>query len=213
MLTRRALLAAVAALSLPLPLPRLAHAKPLAPPPIPPLPVAFHVAAVEGAPVREAAWVEAQLAVARALYEPLGIPLRQASARPLVASLARLESRADRDALAAHLVPKQINVFVVAALRDVDDPRLYRMGVCWRNRKQPGKQYLVVAESAREATLAHEIGHLMGLDHSSVPDNVMSYERSGAPVFFDEAQAERMRRAARAHLAGKRLEPWAPSAS
>ncbi|MFT3769652.1 MAG: hypothetical protein QM820_29805 [Minicystis sp.] len=202
MLTRRALLAAAGSVALP----RLALAAQPAPAPIPPLPLSIAVAAGDGGPVRDAAWVEEQLAQAGALFTPLGIPLVRVASRSLPAAHAQLETRANRDALASFLEPKRINVFVISSLRDVDDPRLYRMGVHWRNRKQPGKRYVIVAASARPTTLAHELGHYFSLDHSGVTDNVMSYDRSGGPVFFDDKQAERMRTAARMNVAGKLLD-------
>jgi hypothetical protein len=209
MLTRRALLLAAGALALPRP---AFAGKPVAPPPIPPLPLTFAVAEENSAPVCDARWVEEQLAQAQALFEPLGIPLRKIASRPLAAEHAHLETREDRDALADRLEPGRINIFLVASLRDVDDPQRMRMGVHWRNRAKPARHYIVVAASARPSTLAHELGHYFGLDHSSVVDNVMSYDRSGGTVFFDEKQAERMRGKARVYVAGKMLDPVAPPA-
>jgi hypothetical protein len=202
MLTRRALLAAAGAVAIP----RGALAGQPVAAPIPPLPLTIAVAAGDGGPVRDAAWVDEQLAQADALFTPLGIPLVRVASRSLPAAHAQLETRADRDALAALLEPKRINVFLVSSLRDVDDPKLYRMGVHWRNRPRPAKRYVIVAASARPTTLAHELGHYFNLDHSPVKDNVMSYDRSGGPVFFDDKQADRMRAAARMYVAGKLLD-------
>jgi hypothetical protein len=207
MLTRRALLAAVGALALPRP---AFAGKRAAPRPIPPLPVALAVAGEEGAPVRDAAWVDAQVAQAVALFSPLGIPLRKIASTALPAAYAQLETRADRDALGERIQPRQVNVFVVASLRDVDDPTLYRMGVHWRSRAKPARHYAIVAATARAITLAHELGHFFGLDHTSVVDNVMSYEHSGGPVFFDDHQATRMRSMARMYVRSGLLDPAPP---
>jgi hypothetical protein len=186
--------------------PRFALARGKAEPaPLPPLPLSLAIAEEDGSPVRDTAWVDAQIAEAARLYEPLGIPLRKASSRPLGERFARIETRADRDALATALEARRINVMIVASLRDVDDPSLYRMGVHWRHRATPGKHYVIVAASARATTLAHEIGHYFGLGHSDVPDNVMSYDRTGGPVFFDDAQAAKMRAFARMFLGAKLL--------
>jgi hypothetical protein len=201
MLSRRALLVAAGALALPRP---AFAGEPAAP--IPPLPITLAVAEEKGAPVRDAAWVDAQLAQAEALFSPLGIPLRKVASRALPEAHARLETRDDRDALAGRLEPRRVNVFVVASLRDVDDPERYRMGVHWRNRASPGRHYVIVAGDARATTLAHELGHFFGLDHASVVDNVMSYERGGGPVFFDERQARRMRAMARMYVQAGLLE-------
>jgi hypothetical protein len=48
--------------------------------------------------------------------------------------------------------------------------------------------------------LAHELGHYFGNAHSQVRDNVMSYERSGGPVFFDPEQGKRIAARARAYV-------------
>jgi hypothetical protein len=175
--------------------------------PIPPLPLSIAVVEEEGRPVQDAAWVDAQIAEAVRLFEPLGLPLSKASSRALPASFARMETRADRDALAAALEPKRINVMVVSSLRDVDDPQRYRMGVHWRHRGTPAKHYIIVSATARPTTLAHELGHYFGLGHSDVTDNVMSYSRTGGPVFFDPKQAERMRSRARTYVSAKLLDP------
>ena len=206
MIPRRAVLAAaLAATLLGVPWPVVAGGA--ARPPIPALPLSIAVAEVDGQPVRDEAWIDAQVAEAARLFGGLGVPLRKDGARALDARYARLETREDRDALAAELQAKKINVLIVESLRDVDDPSLYRMGVHWRNRNAPGKHYVIVAASARPTMLAHEIGHYFGLGHSPVADNVMSYTRTGAEVFLDGAQATRIRSFARMYLGAKLLAP------
>ncbi|MCC6555547.1 MAG: hypothetical protein IT372_21510 [Polyangiaceae bacterium] len=175
--------------------------------PLPSLPLDIAVAEVDGAPAQDAAWIDAQIAEAARLFGGLGAPVARASSRTLGARFAAIETREDRDALAAHLTPGKINVMIVGSLRDVDDPELFRMGVHWRNRKAPSKRYVIVSASARPSTLAHELGHYFGLGHSRVKDNVMSYDRSGAAVFFDASQAATIRAHARMYLASKLLVP------
>jgi hypothetical protein len=207
MLDRRAFLAAAGALALP----RAALAGGPGEPPIPPLPISLAVAEVDGAPVRDAAWVDAELAQAHALYAPVGITLRRVASRALPAARARIETRDDRDALASSVEPHRVNVFVVASLRDVDDPSLYRMGVHWRSRVRPARHYAIVASDARAITLAHELGHFFGLDHTKVVNNVMSYASDGGPPFFDERQAARVRAMARMYIEARLLEPAGPA--
>jgi hypothetical protein len=205
MISRRAMLSAGLSVAGALALsPRRAGA---AAPPIPALPLAFAVAEDAGAPVRGEVWIAEQLAEVDRLFSPLGLQLRKATSRSLPAELAALETRADRDALAVHLESKRINVMIVASLRDVDDPRLLRMGVHWRHRKTPAKHYVIVAASARPSTLAHELGHFFGLSHNDVTDNLMSYSRTGTPPFLDDAQAERVRGMARMYVGTKLLAP------
>lgn len=178
-----------------------------APPPLPPFPLSVAVAEEAGEKVRDEAWITAQVAEAERLFSPLGVLFSKTPTRPLAASFARLESRDDRDALASQVVSKQINVMVVASLRDVDDPALYRMGVHWRSRKALTKHYVIVAASALPSTLAHELGHYFGLDHYMVQDNLMSYNRTGAPPYLNEAQKKRVVSMASMYIATKSIVP------
>lgn len=190
-----------------------AWAKP-SPPALPKIPVAFAIAArtIEkdgkrtSAPVVTRAWVVAQLEQANAIFGEHAIGFREAKeATALDEKLAMLENRSDRDALASELRAGVVNVFFVESLRDVDDPKLHRMGVMWRNLRDLKKKYVIVAASARETTLAHEIGHYLGNDHSYVKNNLMSYTRDGGKVTLNADQAARARRTAEAHFAKKDL--------
>ncbi len=158
-----------------------------------------------GRPVADAAWVASEIEAAEGLFEPFGVRFARADGAPLDARLAHVETRADRDALASHVTPHVIDVFVVASLRDVDDPSQMRRGVHWH--APSGKHYLILVASAPTTVLAHELGHYFGNPHSRVVDNVMSYERSGAPVFFDADQAKRIAARARAYVASGELVP------
>jgi hypothetical protein len=167
--------------------------------------LAIWVAAEGGAPIVSGGWIDAQVADAEQLFGPIGVHFRTTLVLPLPSEHAHLETRADRDALAAHLIPGAINVFVVASLRDVDDPSLFRMGVCWR---RAGGTYLVVDAEAVSFVLAHELGHFFGNPHSSTPNNCMSYDHNDAArVFFDEGQARTIRKWAKRHIAERRLVP------
>lgn len=170
-------------------------------PELPPIPLAVWIARAPGAsstPVVDAAFVDEQVAQSVTLFGAHGVRFREAEERRSAETERyRLESRADRDAMADLLLPGVLNVFFVESLRDVDDPRLYRMGVTWRKLSNLTKRYVIVAASARETTLAHELGHCFGNDHSRVTNNLMSYDRDGGAVFLDEAQGAKCRRAAR----------------
>lgn len=100
------------------------------------------------------------------------------------ASFAHVETRAQRDAIAAgRLGAAGVDVFVVDQLDDIDEPgRIY--GVTWH--RHDGKKYAIVSAEALERTLAHELGHVFGLQHSSYdsimnPDLPASRERMFAP--------------------------------
>lgn len=181
--------------------------KPKPPPPLPALPLSIAVAEENGQPVRDEAWIDAQIAEAERLFSVCGVHLTKAASRALDARFARLETRKDRDALLAQTEKGKINVMVVASLRDVDDPALYRMGVHWRPQSNLRKQYIIVAASALPSTLAHELGHYFGNAHTTVPNNVMSYNRTGATVFFDAAQYTKISTFARLYLRSGEIVP------
>ena len=147
--------------------------------------------------------VTTQLGALAEVYAAHGLSFAVATRRTASASLPQaIVSRADRDALAADLHPGAANVFFVTSLEDVDEPDRHRFGVCWRNEKDPAKRYVVVASYSPRGVLAHELGHLLGLSHTSTTDNVMSYTRTpGKPSFFTTPQAETMRRTAREDFA------------
>lgn len=174
---------------------------------LPTLPVVVSVASESGKPVRDDAWIDAQLAEAERLFGPRGVHLKKAAQRPLDERFARLETRKDRDALRAELQKGVINVMIVASLRDVDDPRLYRMGVHWSPVAKPRVHYVIVARDAWESTMAHEIGHFFGLPHSAKRNNLMSYDRDGGKAFVDDSQARTVLAFARNYLRAKELVP------
>jgi hypothetical protein len=162
--------------------------------------VTVSVASEDGAPVVDDAWVLAQLDFAETMFGDLGVHFGRVATKTLDARFAHLESRADRNALAAELEPSTVHLFIVASLRDVDDRVSLRMGVHWRESQHPDEHFIIMAATARPTTLAHELGHFFGNPHSLVEDNVMSYSRTGGAVFFDEAQIRRIRVSAKEYV-------------
>lgn len=136
-------------------------------------------------------WVNAQTEEANRLFSPLGVRFRWTIETELPEPHGEMHSREDRDALSTRTEPRVINVFLVRALEDVDEPGRYRMGVCWTSRTDK-QRYIVVSRTARPSVLAHELGHLFGNGHSSVTNNLMSYSRDGDTVFLDDAQKKRI---------------------
>jgi hypothetical protein len=181
------------------------------------LPLSFAVATEGGVPVVDQAWLDGQLAEVERLYGPLGVHFHAPAPRPLSLPLAHVESRADRDALAPAALGKLINVFVVASLRDVDDGVSPRRGVHWRARSSPSLHYVILSSIAGPSVLAHELGHYFGNGHSDQTDNLMSYRRTGAPVFLVPAQVATIHAGVRAALRAGEVDrvvpPAAPSAA
>jgi hypothetical protein len=158
------------------------------------LPVVVSAVYVDGKRVVDDAWIQKQWAAVDRLYAGFGIRFERRASHELPEKNARLETKEDRDALGEHFVDGVVNVFFVKALMDIDEIGRIRQGVCWRAPKQ--KRFVAVASNAGPTVLAHELGHLLGNGHSKVVDNVMSYDRSGGPVFFDSNQKKTMRRTA-----------------
>jgi len=186
----------------------LAQPPPKTQPPLPPLPLSIAVATVEGQPVVSDKWVQQRVAEAERLMSAHGVHVAAVETRALDPKLAKLDSAADRDALAAHLKPKVINVFVVDSLRDIDDRRFLIWGVRWRLRRNLAHSYVIIAKSAGPLTLAHELGHHLGNGHSSVVNNIMSYRRDDpSKVAFDARQGARLKLVARQLILSKRVIP------
>jgi hypothetical protein len=176
--------------------------------PLPTFPLSIAVAEEDGRPVADESWVLAQVDQANALFTPHGVDFRRSSARTLAHELAHVETRSDRDALGDQVEAGAINVFVVASLRDVDEPDRYRRGVCWQSTRNGKKRFLILSVISRPTVLAHELGHFFGNPHSTVVDNVMSYDHRTDSIFFDDAQGRRIRWFATKYIATKTIDPW-----
>jgi hypothetical protein len=165
----------------------------------------------DGKPVRDRAWVLAQIAEAEKLFSAAPVHVLLARWRTLAAEHAKLVTPADRDALAARVeAGGRVPVFVVASLRDIDvREEAYRMGVTWTSRGKVRGRYVIVASSARPTVLAHELGHFFGLQHSAVKNDLMSYDRDGAAVFLEPAQLRSIRWTAGALVGARTLVPLA----
>jgi hypothetical protein len=188
-----------------LPQPRAAEAAPLDVT----FPISIAVAMEDGVPARDDAWIQTQIEDANELYAPTGVRFRWTLRREIPTAHAQIHTRADRDALAPLVEKNVIDVFVVAALEDVDEPGRYRKGVAWTS-KPTNKRFLILSGAAFRTVLAHELGHFFGNGHTIVPDNLMSYVRTGARVFFDDTQIERVQSFAERFLASGRLADVGP---
>lgn len=62
------------------------------------------------------------------------------------------------------------------------------------------RDFVILATKARKTTLAHEVGHALGLDHETEEDNVMCTNRDDKGARFSFEQGELMRDAARKYV-------------
>jgi hypothetical protein len=163
------------------------------------VPLLVHMTHENGQAVASEGFVSAQLRRANEIFAPYGVLFDLVDVLPSRAA-PHMETRADRSALAAWARDGVVDCFVVASLRDVDEPGRIRRGVHWHSESTPGTHYVILSAISEPDVLAHELGHYLGNPrHSDVAGNLMSYLRGeGLPV-LDAAQRERVRRALRAY--------------
>lgn len=155
----------------------------------PVFPIDVAVTSDEHGAVVDRAWIDAEMRVAERVFGGFGVHVRVASVHALGTELARIEDPRMRDRFAPLVTPHAVQVFVVRSLRDSEQVGLYRGGVTWDSRTTPSRRYVIVAATAVQSTLAHELGHYFGIQpHSGVKNNLMSYDRDDALVFLDRAQ-------------------------
>lgn len=106
-----------------------------------------------------------------------------------------VDGRVHRQLLAAHVVKDgTLHVFVPdkVSLEPGDN-------LLGAQSNQGDRNYIIVRTTAAKTTLAHEVGHAMGLDHveDGVRDNVMSQGRNSEEAVFTHDQGEKLRVGAR----------------
>jgi hypothetical protein len=174
------------------------------------LPLVLHVVEQDGKPVADAAFIEERIAPATEIYAPYHVSFVVQKRLPLPAAHAHLSSRADRDALARYLERKVINCFVVASLRDVDEPERMRRGVHWHAATRGDAHFVIISTLGGRDVLSHELGHFLGNpEHSPTPGNLMSYEHGPMLPFLDAPQLKRLERSLRGYFKRGELVPAA----
>lgn len=163
------------------------------------LPIDVAVTSDESGAVVDRAWIDAETSVAERVYGPLGVHLRVDHVRNIGSDLVRIEDPRMRDRFAPMVTSHEIQVFIVRSLRDSEVVGMYRGGVTWDSRTSPSRRYIIVAATAAQSTLAHELGHFFGIQpHSNVKNNLMSYDREDSLVFLDAGQQSLVKGTARA---------------
>lgn len=149
-----------------------------------------HVVEVDGTPVVTEAWIDAQLAHANRLFASIDTGFWVRRADPLSASWANVETRTQRDRLAARDTPGVVHLFIAKRLANVDEPGQIN-GVHWRNRKKRSQRVVLLSSIAWELTLAHELGHFFGLPHSQYVVSIMNKTPRSVPAPKDRVFHER----------------------
>lgn len=173
----------------------------------------FHVVTGEAGTVAPAAWIAAQLALANHHFATVDIGFEVSGVAGLPVTMSSVVTRADRNALArgnGRVGGGVIHVYVVGALDDVDVPGEARNGVAWHLLNDPRK-YIIMAATARAHTLAHELGHVFGLPHSTYVESIMNKNVRVEPPIDERGFAEPERTKIRAtrdrHVRAKTLVP------
>lgn len=142
--------------------------------------IRLHVAAGDGGLVAPPDWVARQVASANRHFAPLDVGFQVMGADALPEAAARIEDAPERTQLARLVAGTVIDVFVTAQLDDIDIKGGVIYGVTW---PAGSKKYVIVSTMAWERTLAHELGHVFGLPHSTYAISIMNKrERKEPPI-------------------------------
>jgi hypothetical protein len=136
--------------------------------------IQLHITVGEEGLIASSEWLATQLAMANRHFAPLDVGFQVVGIDTLPASGQHIATRRERDELSTgRLRGKVIHVFIIGQLDDVDEAGKIIRGVTWHTRKDDRK-YVLVSTVAPDRTLAHELGHVFGLPHSTYAISIMN---------------------------------------
>ncbi|CAN5318212.1 hypothetical protein BH11MYX1_BH11MYX1_18370 [soil metagenome] len=140
--------------------------------------LAVHVVTDGDTPAQTPEWIATQVARANQDFAAVDASFELVASETLPARDAHIVTRADRDGFEALVTDNRIHVFVITKLENVDDPEVPVHGVTWHARHS---KYIIIAADSMEGVLAHELGHVFGLPHSTYKISLMNKTKRDDP--------------------------------
>ncbi|MFN0249810.1 MAG: matrixin family metalloprotease [Kofleriaceae bacterium] len=136
----------------------------------------IHLHVADG--VVDPAWIGTQVAVANHHFTEVDASFKIVKVD--AKTMERIDTIADRASLKKYVTGRTIHVFVTNRLQDVDVADDEIRGVAL---KKGDTKYVILSAIAPDRVLAHELGHVFGLKHSTYPISIMNKtERLEPPI-------------------------------
>lgn len=169
----------------------------------PRIPITLHVATEGDRPALDPRRLERALKRTNLALASFGIEMYVARVVLMPDGYAGIKHRRHRRALAEYApIDGTVHVFLVKTV-ELGSVTLADRGVRglhWRyrglRRKLKNREYVVLGSDAPSTTLAHEFGHLFGLNHDVGRQNLMCSCREGPQQIFTRSQGVEIRRGA-----------------
>lgn len=171
------------------------------------IPLTVHVATADGRLALQPYRLNRSVDRTNQALASVGIEVYIARIVVLPEGFAGIKHRRDRRRLAEYAPPDgTVHVFMVQTVELGSALLVDRSvrGLHWRyrgvRRKLRNREYLVVGGDAPATTMAHELGHLFGLEHAEGEQNLMCSCREGPRQIFTRSQGQQIRAGALAFL-------------